>query len=263
MTQTDSAKLGHARDALERHVWTEAYEGLAAIDRDGMLAPEDLERLAEAAWWAAHPRESLDAFERAHAAHVAAGNPERAAFIALRLVDECFERHEAALANGWLQRARRLLEDLPEGPVHGNLELELVRSEMIRGEPEEAIEHARKGREIGTRYGERDLEAVGMVLEGVLLVRQAMVERGLSLVDEAMAAAVGGELTPYAGGNVYCITMAACRSVSDYRRAGEWTEAAARWCERQAITGFPGVCRVHRAEVMRIRGALPQAEDEA
>jgi tetratricopeptide (TPR) repeat protein len=54
-----------------------------------------------------------------------------------------------------------------------------------------------------------------------------------------------------------------CRSVADYRRAAEWTVAAAAWCERQAITGFPGVCRVQRAEIMRLRGEFSQAEDEA
>ena len=51
--------------------------------------------------------------------------------------------------------------------------------------------------------------------------------------------------------------------VADWQRAGQWTEAATRWCDRQAINGFPGVCRVHRAEIMRLRGALSEAEEEA
>lgn len=75
-----------------------------------------------------------------------------------------------------------------------------------------------------------------------------------------MLAAVGGELTPYAAGSIYCITISVCRSLADYSRAAQWTEAAARWCERQAITGFPGVCRVQRAEIMRLRGAFLDAE---
>jgi len=51
--------------------------------------------------------------------------------------------------------------------------------------------------------------------------------------------------------------------VADGRRAGEWTTAAAAWCERQAITCFPGVCRVQRAEIMRLRGKFSVAEEEA
>src|SRR5204862_1347906 len=61
----------------------------------------------------------------------------------------------------------------------------------------------------------------------------------------------------------YCITLGVCRSVADYGRAGEGTEAAARWCEREAITGYPGICRVQRAEIMLLRGELSEAEDEA
>ena len=259
----ETPTLERARTALDGHAWIDAYEAFASLDREGTLAAEDLERLAEAAWWSAHPPESLDAFERAYAAYAAEGDPERAASIALRLVEECYQRHEAALANGWLQRAIRLLEDRPEGVVHGYLELELARSSIIAGDLEEAATHVARAHEMGVRYGDRDLEAFGLVVDGALMVWRAMVEEGLSKVDEAMAAAVGGELTPFTGGNVYCITMGACRSVADYRRAGEWTEAVARWCERQGITGFPGVCRVYRAEVMRIRGDLPKAEDEA
>ena len=38
----------------------------------------------------------------------------------------------------------------------------------------------------------------------------------------------------------------------------EWTEAANRWCDTLDVTGFPGACRVHRAEAMRLRGRLRQ-----
>ena len=95
------------------------------------------------------------------------------------------------------------------------------------------------------------------------MVFSGEVERGLGLVDEGTLAAVGGELTPYAAGSIYCITITVCRSVADYRRAAEWTAAATGWCERQSITGFPGVCRVQRAEIMRLRGKFSEAEDEA
>jgi class 3 adenylate cyclase len=260
---TDPATLDRARKALDEHAWSEAFEGLTAIARDDDLSGEDLGRLAEAAWWSAHPKESLDAFERAYAAYVTEGKPLRAAFVALRLVDEYYSRREVPLGNGWLGRATRLLGDQPESVEHGYLELEQVRQSMIRGSMDEAAEHAKSALEIGERFGDRDLQAFGVLLQGVGLVWQAKVEQGFSMVDEAMAAAVGGELTPYMGGNVYCITIGACRSVADYPRAGQWTEAAARWCERQGITAFPGVCRVHRAEIMRLRGALPEAEDEA
>jgi tetratricopeptide (TPR) repeat protein len=75
--------------------------------------------------------------------------------------------------------------------------------------------------------------------------------------------AVGGELGPRATAVIYCNTITACRDLADYGRAGEWTEATRRWCERQDIHGFPGVCRVYRAEIMRLRGSLADAERDA
>lgn len=261
---TDTATLERARTALDEHAWTEAYEGFTSLG-DEPLSGEDLQRLGEAAWWSAHPKESVDAFERAYAAYVAEGNRRRAAFVALRLANDYMESRDMALWNGWVRRATTLLEGEPETVEHGFLELQAVRGTAMfgLGSLDEASEHASRVLEIGTRLGHRDLQALGLVLKGWVLVLKTEVDHGLSLVDEAAVAAVAGELTPYTAGSVYCITIGVCRLVADYRRAGEWTQAATRWCERQSVTGFPGVCRVHRAEIMRLRGALSDAEAEA
>ncbi len=261
---TGTATLDRARKALDEHAWQEAFEGFTSLG-DARLSAEDLERLGEAAWWAAHPKESLEAFERAYAAHVAEGNRPRAAFVALRLANDYVESRDMALWNGWVRRATTLLAGEPESVVNGYLDVELVRgpAQFGRGTLEEAKEHARRAHEIGTRFGDRDLEAYGLALEGWVLVLSAQVEAGLSLVDEAAVAAVADELTPYIAGGIYCLTIGVCATVADYRRASEWTDAATAWCERHAVTGFPGVCSVHRAEILRLRGSLTDAEAEA
>jgi class 3 adenylate cyclase len=51
--------------------------------------------------------------------------------------------------------------------------------------------------------------------------------------------------------------------MADIRRAGEWTEKADRWMSRHSLGGYPGVCRVHRAELKRLRGEWSEAEKEA
>ena len=260
MTETET--LERARHALEAHAWQQAYEGFGALDEQG-LSGEDLERLAQAAWWSAHPSESIEAFERAFASFSGEGRGRDAARVGLRLAIEHADRQESAVSNGWLQRATRLLADEPECSEQGWLELCLVRSSFEHGEFEEAERHAGVVQEIGARQGDRDIEAFGRALEGAILVFHTQVEQGLALVDEATLAAVGGELSPYVAGNIYCLTIGICRSVADYRRASEWTEAAARWCERESITAFPGVCRVQRAEILRLRGSYDAAEDEA
>ena len=260
MTETET--LERARHALEAHAWQQAYEGFGALDEQG-LSGEDLERLAQAAWWSAHPSESIEAFERAFVSFSGEGRGRDAARVGLRLAIEHADRQESAVSNGWLQRATRLLADEPECSEQGWLELCLVRSSFEHGEFEEAERHATAVQGIGARLGDRDIEAFGRALEGAILVFHTQVEQGLALVDEATLAAVGGELSPYVAGNIYCLTIGICRSVADYRRASEWTEAAARWCERESITAFPGVCRVQRAEILRLRGSYDAAEDEA
>jgi hypothetical protein len=255
---TDST-LERARKALAAHQWSDAYEAFSSAS-DEPMAGEELEALAEAAWWTAHPKECIDALERAYAAYSREGNSRRAGYVALLLADQWSERLQSAQSGGWLQRATRLLEGQPEGVEHGYLELALARSS---DGVEEMMQHGAAMLDIGSRFEDRDLQAYGLMLQGIGLVSQAKVDQGMSMIDEATVAAVGGELTPYATGAVYCMTIVVCRNLADYRRAGEWTEATTRWCERQAISGFPGHCRARRAEIMRLRGAFEDAEVEA
>ena len=56
--------------------------------------------------------------------------------------------------------------------------------------------------------------------------------------------------------------IGACRDLTDYRRASEWIEATEKYCDRQSLSGFPGVCRIHRAEVAAVGGAWERAEQE-
>ena len=81
-------------------------------------------------------------------------------------------------------------------------------------------------------------------------------------MEEATIAAVSGELSPITTGITYCAMISACRDLTDYKRASEWTEATERWCERQSVSGFPGVCRIHRAEVIALGGAWERADAE-
>ena len=85
----------------------------------------------------------------------------------------------------------------------------------------------------------------------------------MALLEEAMVAAVGDELSPRAAAIVYCNATIICEDVADYRRATDFAEAAERWCDRQRISGFPGMCRVRRAEIIRLSGDWEKAESEA
>jgi len=167
------------------------------------------------------------------------------------------------VGTAWLSRAQRLLQDEPIGVEHGYLVRLQAMQAHNQGDFDRALELDRQTLEIGTRFGNRDLMALGLQDQGQTLVAQGKVSEGMALLDEATVAALSGELRPHTTGIVYCNVIGACEEMADYKRASDWTEVARRWCERQTIAGFPGMCRVHRAGVIRLRGAWQEAEQEA
>lgn len=263
MSQAVDDVLTSGRAALDRHAWTEAYELLLKADAARPLSAEGLESLAEAAWWTGHPEQGVAARERAYAAYLDAGNPERAALMALRLTRDHVNKRAMAVAMGWLGRAERLLEDRRDSAAYGHLCLIRSAVALSAGKLEEALESARQATELGTARADRDLQAYGVMGQGMALLAKGDAAAGLALVDESTAAAVSGELSVKATGTIYCSTISTCLDLGDYQRASEWTDAATRWCERQSISGFPGICRVHRADIMLLRGAWAEAEREA
>jgi ATP/maltotriose-dependent transcriptional regulator MalT len=252
-----------ARAAIRESHWEQAFETLTALDATDGLGAEDLEALGEAAWWLCRSPECIAARERSVAAYVAEEHPRRAALVALRLFYTFSVRGEGAIASGWLRRATRLLDGEPEGIEHGQLALAEARVARATGDADRELDRARRAIALGHRFADADLVALGQYIEGRLLVRQGQVYDGMATLDEAMLAATQGELGPMATGQVYCNVIAACQELGDLRRAGEWTEALRGWCATQPASVFPGLCRVHRAEVMRLRGAWSEAEQEA
>jgi len=256
-----SEQLERARSALAGKEWQKAYKVLAELDRTENLAADDLEGLADAAWWTGSMDESIEASTRAYAARLERGEQRAAALNALRLARN-HELKRSGLQGAWLSRAERLLEEEDDCPERGFLERTRSRLALAAGDFDSAIAHAERTLELGSRFQNRNLMALGLHDKGSALVRQGDAETGLALIDEATVAALSGELDPHVTGIIYCGVIAASFDVADFARAGNWTEAAKRWCDRQSISGFPGVCRVNRAEIMRLRGSWPEAEDE-
>ena len=251
------------RKALERHAWAEALAQLKQADAARELDPEGLEMLADAAWWMAEPAVSVAARERAYTGFVAAGDKDRATLAALRLAQEHANRMAMSTAQAWFARAEKLVEGNEDSAAFGHV---LFVRLLIGARPTDVDEGVAVGRRVaalGERHGDRDLQAFGAVAQGFALLAGGDVKSGFAQFDAATLAAAAGELDVWSTGWIYCSTITACLQLADYRRASEWTEATTRWCEQQSVTGFPGVCRVHRAEIVALRGAWAQAEQEA
>jgi class 3 adenylate cyclase len=257
--------LTAGRDAIARHAWSEAFELLRAADAEGGgLDPGDLKALADAAWWTARLDDCIAARERAFAAYAESGNGRAAAMVAMSLAKDYYAKGSSSIGSAWVKRAERLLADEPDSVEHGWFHrLRSVIALEGAGDYEAALAEGRKAYEVATSFADRELAAVALHDQGRALVMSGAVTDGMALMDEATAPATAGELSPLNTAVVYCNTITACRELADYRRAGDWSDAAKRWCERQAIAGFPGMCRVYRASIMQVRGAWAEAEVEA
>ena len=257
----ETIQLG--RDAMERHAWAEAMDVFVAADRDGALAPGDLELLGIAAWWAGHPDEANEALERAFAGFSDSGQPGDAARVALGLSYQAFRQGAGSIGAGWMARAEHLLESEPDSPYHARLAVFHALGALMAGRLTEGIELADRAMELARTHHDPNANFMAMSFKGMGLVFSGDWQAGLPLIDEAATAASSGQLDLRVASDIYCNTIAACRNVGDLKRAGEWADDGERWMRRQSVGGYPGICRIHRAELKMLRGLWTEAEQEA
>jgi hypothetical protein len=263
---SDGAGLGlveRARDAATRGDWQQAFDLLTGADADGLLAPADLAVFGEVAYAAGHLDVTIEAWERAHGACVQAGEQVAAAGAAVRVAMHLlFDTALMAPVRGWLARAERLLEGRSETPAHAWFGVVRAYERMLTGDMAGARQWARRGIEVGSSCDPAAC-AIGRVAEARLLILDGDVRQGLALLDEAGVATVSGDLDALSTGVVYCELVCALQGLALYDVAEQWTEAMERWCETNAIGSLHGRCRVHRAEILRLRGSCNEAERQA
>jgi tetratricopeptide (TPR) repeat protein len=252
-----------AEEAAAKGDWDDAYGLLTKADSDGPLGAGELPLLAEAAYAAGQLDATIEAWERTHALCVQAGDPVAAAHAAVRLAMHLLlDTALMAPVRGWLARAERLLEGKEEGSAHAWLAVVRTYERMLIGDVESARHWSERAIEVGSRCDAAAC-AIGRVAAARLRILDGDVAEGLALLDEAGVAAVSGELDPLSTGLVYCELVCALQGLAQYDVAEEWTEAMERWCQTNAIGSLHGRCRVHRAEILRLRGACDEAEQEA
>jgi class 3 adenylate cyclase len=255
--------LARAGEAMVRQAWDEAYELFSEADRAGVLDNDALPLLADTAYLAGHPEAAVDAWERVHAANVKSGDSQAAAGSAVRVAFFLMDAGLLVPLRSWLRRVDQLLEGETENAIHGEVAMIRAFASLNAGAPDEALEWARRALDIATRFDDAQTKALARLAEGRTLIYTGHLEEGLAILDEVVTVATAGELNPMVGGLVYCVSVCCWQALADYERAGEWTEAMRGWCERHAVGSFHGRCRVHRAELLRLRGACREAEEEA
>lgn len=259
------AELERGRESYAKLAWPDAYAALTAADQAVGLGAEDLELLARSAYMLGRDDDYVGGLERAHRAHLDAGEALRAVRCAFWIGHNWLFRGETVPARGWFARAQRLLErDGGDCVERGWLLIPVWLEQLGRGDWEAGYATAAEAAAIGERFGDADLVWLARDDQGRALLGQGRVEDGLRLVDEALVVANAGELSPIITGIVYCNTIAFCRDAYEIGHAREWTAALTRWCESQPeMVAHNGLCLVHRAEILQLQGAWADALEEA
>jgi len=258
----DGALLQQIREATSRRDWKAAFDLLTSADEEGLLGPADLPTLGEVAYAAGHLDVAVEAWERAHAACVEAGDQIAAAGAAVRVAMHLlFDTALMAPVRGWLARAERLLEDQDEAPPHAWLAVVRTYERLLSGDVAMARASARRAVEVGEKV-DPAAEVIGRVAEARLLILDGEVGLGLAQLNDAGTAIVSGELDPITTGMAYCELVCTLQGLAQFDVAEEWTEAMERWSKKDAIGSVHGRCRVHRAEILRLRGSCSEAERE-
>lgn len=252
--------LAAGNSALALGDWSAARTAFqAAVAEDDR--PDARDGLARALWWLEGPVAAIAERTRAYAGYRRAGDERAAARVALWLAHEyAVGLRNPAAASGWASRAAGLLERGSEGPEHAMLEL--VRCERAE-DAFEAGRHAKAALATARRLGDPDLEITALGRLGLAEVSVGAVESGMSRLDEAMAAALGGEAADLETiGELCCTLIAACDRTGDVDRLRQWNLLLGETTDVHGDLPVLSFCGCCSAEVLIAHGHLDDAERE-
>ena len=197
--------------------------------------------------------------ERPMRSTCAAGDNRRAGGLAAYLAGESRIDGQHAASEGWLARSRRLLAGEDSVPERGWLAIEEAKQATSLTETEE---HAREALRIAHEGSLPDIECMALAQLGRAAVGQGRVEEGVTLLDEAMTVALGGETEdPLACGDACCTTLLVCDGLADLERATQWCEAVVAFNERRRFLPVQSWCRAIYAGVLVRSGDWDGAEE--
>lgn len=255
--------LVRARADFERGEWAGALDRWLESDPTS-LTGEHLTSAAAAAHLVGRVRLSTDLYRRAHEERLASGDLAGAARCTFHLAMLAGTTGDPSAGAGWTALGERHLEALADDSVEvGYVAFAGMFGHLRAGRLDRALECARTATDRGRAHGDRGLVAMGLVSQGRLSIYGGRVPAGLALLDESMVEATAGPLEPVTVGHVYCTAIEGCQEISDLGRVAEWTALLQDWCSAHPdLVVFTGQCSLHRAQILRARGAWREALDE-
>jgi DNA-binding CsgD family transcriptional regulator len=252
-------------DAFTRRAWSEAFAELTAADARQPLDAAGLERLATAAHCIGRNDDSAAAWARAYEAHLVAGDVAAAASVAAWCAFGLVTRGEFALGMGWLGRTQTLCaeHDL-DCPAKWFALGQMAAGTMFEGDYTNALVMFEEAQRNADRLRDRNGMLLTRLGQGQCLTQMGRATEAVRYLDEVMVTVTTDDVSPLVAGLAFCASIETCQQMLDVRRAQEWTAALTRWCDAQPdLVPYRGNCLVHRAEILTLHGAWPEAFDHA
>lgn len=253
--------LHDARTAHARRDWRAAYDAFAQADGIGPMSLGDLDAYVNSAWRLGHVREAVRLAERVYG-QLVRSDPAAASMKALEIGLEWLTRGDVNIANGWMNRARRLLAGSPPGPTHGYLVyLEALAAHAGR-DTAELNRLAQHMQTICDPLDDPSLTSLCLITQALAAFHGGHVADGYALVDEAILTLLTGEVRAEWAGDIYCVVLNLCHKLADQPRMRSWTDAMQRWCDVDGSTTYYRVCDVHRLQLAAADDDYRQLEDQ-
>ncbi len=254
-------ELTTGRAALERGDWAAARSVFAELVRRED-SPDACYGLARALEWEGSYGAAVRCYERAYAGYRKRGETRTPALIAGRELSYLYAAvyGNDAAAGGWLARARSLAEEAGDCPEQGWVALAEA---LFTDDPDEIDAHAREAAAVAHRFDDPDLRFCARGYEGAGLVLRGRIAEGMRLVDEAAAAATGGEVRDHLViGEIYCKMLLCCELAVDVRRAQQWMAVAESFGRRSHDIWVSAICRMYYGGILTAAGRWAEAEDQ-
>lgn len=249
-THTDL--LVAARAAYAQRDWHTCYEAFTRAEETTSLSVDDLDAMAVAAWRLGHGKESLRVAERVFA-QLARTDPPSAAQKAVELGLAWLTRGDLNIGQGWMNRARRLLDGAPEGPTHGYLGYLDAVAALISRDTQALAQRVAALRELCGRIDHPAVTALCRVAEALQAITEARIKEAYGLIDEAMLPVLADQVPIDWAGDIYCVVLNQCHRLADLPRMRAWTQSMERWCNEFAASAtYGGVCDVHRLQLSAV-----------
>lgn len=229
------------------------------FEREGSAAAQ--EGLAQTFYMLADYDAATDAYERAYALY----RDERNDLGAIRIARQLGFLHggirgDGAVGQGWIARAQSLLNASEDSVEHGWVEL--TRG-MFEPDRQTKNAHFRAAVEQAVRYGDSDLEFGAKAYLGASLVHDDKTEEGMVLLDEALAAVVGGEVkNTFVTEEMFCQLFAACEYAHDVTRAEQWIRIGEEIAAKRNAPAISAFCRTHYGGLLTAAGRWTEADAE-